>query len=117
MKKSVLKKYAKLLIRRGVNIQKGQTLIIYAGFDQPEFVQMVVEEAYKAKAKKVILKWYHQPLSKLSNKYQTVETLGTVSPDELAFYQWRTEEIPARLFIDSDDPDGSKGVDQQKASK
>ena len=50
MKKTVLREYAKLLVRCGVNIQKGQDLMIYAGLDQPEFVQMVVEEAYKAKA-------------------------------------------------------------------
>ena len=30
MKKSVLREYAKLLVRTGVNIQKGQDLLIYA---------------------------------------------------------------------------------------
>ena len=45
MKKTVLREYARLIVRSGVNIQKGQTLIIRAGLDQPEFVQMVVEEA------------------------------------------------------------------------
>ena len=45
MKKTVLKEYAKLIVRTGVNIQKGQTLIVHAGLDQPEFVAMVVEEA------------------------------------------------------------------------
>ena len=55
MKKTVLREYAKLLVRCGVNIQKGQDLMVYAGLDQPEFVQMVVEEAYKAKARKVIV--------------------------------------------------------------
>ena len=57
MKKTVLKEYAKLIVRTGVNIQKGQTLIVHAGLDQPEFVAMVVEEAYKAKAKEVSVEW------------------------------------------------------------
>ena len=48
MKKSVLREYARLVVRVGVNIQKGQDLQVYADLDQPEFVQMVVEEAYKA---------------------------------------------------------------------
>ena len=52
MKKTVLREYAKLIVRCGVNVQKGQEVMVYADLDQPEFVQMVVEEAYKAKAKK-----------------------------------------------------------------
>ena len=48
MKKTVLRSYAKLIVRMGLNVQKGQTVLVYADLDQPEFVQMVVEEAYKA---------------------------------------------------------------------
>ena len=61
MKKSVLKEYARLIVRCGVNVQKGQEVLIYAELDQPEFVQMVVAEAYKAKAKKVTVEWSYQP--------------------------------------------------------
>ena len=45
MKKTVLREYARLIVRCGVNVQKGQEVMIHAGLDQPEFVQMVVEEA------------------------------------------------------------------------
>ena len=44
MKKTVMQKYARLIARRGVNIQKGQEVIIRADLDQPEFVRMTVEE-------------------------------------------------------------------------
>ena len=53
MKKTVLREYAKLIVRCGVNVQKGQEVMIYADLDQPEFVQMVVEEAYKALQKEM----------------------------------------------------------------
>ena len=62
MKKTVLREYARLIVRSGVNVQKGQEVLIYADLDQPEFVQMVVEEAYKAKAKKVTVEWNYQPM-------------------------------------------------------
>ena len=42
MKKTVLREYAKLIVRCGANVQKGQDVLIYAGLDQPEFVKMVV---------------------------------------------------------------------------
>ena len=55
MKKTILRKYAQLIAKAGVNVQKGQEVFIYAELDQPEFVQMVVEECYKLKAKKVVV--------------------------------------------------------------
>ena len=41
MKKTVLREYAKLIVKSGVNVQKGQEVVIYADLDQPEFVKMV----------------------------------------------------------------------------
>ena len=52
MKKSVLRAYARLIARTGVNIQKGQEVFIAADLDQPEFVAMLVDECYKCKAKR-----------------------------------------------------------------
>ena len=42
MKKTVLREYAKLIVRVGANVQKGQDVVVNAGLDQPEFVKMVV---------------------------------------------------------------------------
>ena len=65
MKKSVLRKYATLIATVGVNVQKGQEVFIAAELDQPEFVKMVVEECYRAGAKRVVVDWDYQPLTKL----------------------------------------------------
>ena len=72
MKKTVLREYARLIVRCGVNVQKGQEVLIYAGLDQPEFVQMVAEEAYKAKAKEVTVNWSYQPLTKTHYRYMNI---------------------------------------------
>ena len=117
MKKNVLREYAKLIVRCGVNVQKGQTVLIYAGLDQPEFVQMVVDEAYKAKAKEVIVQWSYQPLAKLHYRYQTVKNLGTVKEWELARQEHYCEILPCRIHIMSEDPDGLKGVNMEKMAK
>ena len=117
MKKTVLKKYADLLVRCGLNVQKGQEVMIFADLDQPEFVQMVVEAAYKAKAKKVIVEWSYQPLAKVHNKYQTVKTMGTVEEWQKARQQHFCDVLPARLHLVSSDPDGLKGMDMVKMAK
>ena len=117
MKKTVLREYAKLIVRCGVNIQKGQEVVIYADLDQPEFVQMVVEEAYKAKAKKVVVEWSYQPLEKIHVRYQSVKTLGTVLEWQKAKQEHLCEVIPARIHLISEDPDGLKGMNMEKVTK
>ena len=117
MKKSVLRAYAKLIVNTGVNVQKGQTVLVYAGLDQPEFVQMVVEEAYKAKAKEVIVEWSYQPLTKTHVRYKSLKTMSTVYEWEKARLEHYCQVLPARIHLVSSDPDGLKGVNMAKVSK
>ena len=117
MKKTVLREYAKLIVRCGVNVQKGQEVMIYADLDQPEFVKMVVEEAYKAKAKKVIVEWNYQPLQKLHVRYQSLKTMSTVEEWVKARQEHICEVLPARIHLMSEDPDGLKGINMAKVSK
>ena len=74
MKKTILRDYAKLLARKGVNVQKNQEVIIVAELDQPEFVKMLVEECYRAGASKVSVEWTYQPVRKLDVRYQKEKT-------------------------------------------
>ena len=114
MKKTVLREYARLVIRCGLNVQKGQEVQVFADLDQPEFVKMVVEEAYKAKAKEVVVNWNYQPLQKIHTRYQSVKTLGEVKEWQKAKQQHFCDVLPCRLYIMSEDPDGLKGVNMKK---
>ena len=117
MNKTALKKYAELIVRKGVNVQKSQEVLIYADLDQPEFVKMVVEAAYKAKAKKVTVEWNYQPLQKLHIRYQSVTTMGTVTDFAKARQQHYCDTLPCRIMLMSEDPDGLKGVNMGKVAK
>ncbi len=117
MKKTTLRAYANLIVRCGVNVQKGQEVLIYADLDQPEFVKLVVEEAYKAKAKKVTVEWNYQPLEKIHVRYQSVKTMGTVTDFQKARQQHYCDTMPARIHLISEDPDGLKGMNMEKVAK
>ncbi len=117
MKKSVLRNYAKLIARTGINVQKGQDVIVYAELDQPEFVQMVVEECYRAKAREVKVEWNYQPLQKLHYRYRSVTTLSRVEEWEKARLQYYVDTLPCRIYLVSEDPDGLKGINQEKMAK
>ena len=117
MNSQTLQKYAELLARCGLNVQKGQEVLIIADLDQPEFVTMCVEECYRAGAKKVLVDWIHQPVTKLHYENQTLETLSTLEKWQLEKWAWQVDQLPCKLYIESEDPDGLAGADQEKISK
>ena len=117
MKKATLRAYAKLIVRAGINAQKGQEVLVYADLDQPEFVQMVVEEAYRAKASKVIVEWNYAPLEKIHVRHQSVKTLGAVEKWQLERQEHFCQAMPARIHLVSEDPDGLKVMNMEKVAK
>lgn len=117
MKKTVLRKYAHLIAVKGVNIQKKQEVIIQCELDQPEFVKILVDECYKAGAGKVVVIWDYQPLTKLHYRHQSVTTLSRVEKWEQERLQHYVDELPCRIYLVSEDPDGLKGINQEKMNK
>lgn len=114
MKEEILKNYAKLVVKTGVNVQKDQDVVISASVEDAYFVKYVVEEAYKAGARAVSVDWNYQPLSKLSYEYESVETLKELPEWYLKKQEYRVEKLPAMIHIISEDPDGLSGIDQEK---
>lgn len=114
MKKTVLKGYARLIARTGAAVQKGQPVIIVAGLEQPEFIELLAAECYRAGASEVEVDWRHQPLTRLAVRYKSAKKLGEVKAWEEEKQRWQTEALPARIVVLSEDPDGLSGIDQAK---
>ena len=117
MKKTVLRSYARLIARVGVNVRKGQEVIVQCDLDQPKFVELVVDECYKAGAKKVTVEFSYQPLAKLHYRHRSVTSLAKIEEWEKARLQHYVETLPCRIYLVSQDPDGLKGINQEKMAK
>ena len=117
MQKTVLKNYAKLLARVGLNVQNGQEVIITAGLDQPGFVAYAAEECYRAGASRVRVEWSHQPLARLGALCKSEEVLSEVRPWQEEKLRCEVRSLPARLYIESEDPDGMNGTDSEKLAR
>ena len=109
-----LESYAELIVKVGANVQEGQDVIISAELDQPEFVEMLVEQCYLAGAAEVRVEWTHQPLKLKHVKYQTVERLGEITDWEKEKLLHRAKTLPAMIYIESADPSGLDELDQEK---
>jgi aminopeptidase len=111
-----LEKYAELAVKVGVNVQKGQTLVVNATIDAAEFVRLIVKKAYETGAQNVIVNWNDDTVNR--TKYD-------LAPDE-AFQEypiWRAKETEdlsekgaAFMSVVSSSPDLLKGVDPERIS-
>ena len=117
MKKTVLRKYAKLIADVGVSTKKGDLVVIYADLDQPEFVRMVVEECYRAGAAAVSVEWNYDPLTKIHVRNMSVKNLSKMENWQVEKLKWRVEKLPSMIYLESSDPDGQKGINQEKVQK
>lgn len=116
-KASIMKNYAKLIARMGVNVQKGQDVIIHAGLDQPDFVTMLVDACYKAGANNVSVEWEYLPVTKLTYRKASVKTLSQIPNWKKEKLEHQAVTLPAVIYIESDDPDGMNGVNQKKIAQ
>lgn len=105
-----LAQFAELAVRVGVNVQKGQYVLINTSTDTVEFTRMVVKKAYEAGAGRVDVQFSDQVISR---------AFFEMAPDESFHYapEWlgkqRDELIEkkgALLWIDSTDPDLLEGI-------
>lgn len=109
-----LEKYAELAVKVGINIQKGQTLVINGPTNNLEFIRLIAKKAYQAGAKNVHVEWNDEQLSLL--KY-------TLAPDDAftEFPLWKAkgfeemaENGAAFMSIVASNPDLLKGIDQNR---
>ena len=114
MKKSDLKKFAKLIVVQGVNVQKGQPVIIRSTIEAAPLVRYVVEECYKVGAREVSVDWSDDEISRISYTYQATDVLGTVPNWQVEKIKWSVEELPARINIMASDPDALASIDKKK---
>lgn len=116
MKLSVLKKYAKLIVRKGVNVQRKQDVVIFCSCENEKFASIVVKECYDAGASKVIVNWNSPLLNRISLIHQTEKRLSKLESFEIEKYKYMVEKLPAVICLEDKDPDGLRGINVEKMS-
>ena len=117
MKKSVLKKYANLIVEVGANVHKGQDVELYVNVDQELLASYIVESCYKHGARRVNVRWQSDVVSRVHYKKGSVKALSTFENYEIERQKYLCDKLPAFIYIESSDPDAMKGVNQQKVAK
>ena len=114
--KENLKKYAQLVVEVGVNVQKDQIVVIRTPIEGAEFARAMTESAYKVGAKKVIVDYSDEQITKLTYTHASEETLSQVPSYEVARYEELVGKNASFISISAGDPDLLKDIDPNKIS-
>lgn len=106
--------YANILLTKGLNLQKGQILVINAPVESSAFVTILTKEAYTCGASHVVCNWRCDDTTRLRYEYESQEQFET-------FPDWRREfslsyyrQNAAFLSLISANPYLMSGIDTKK---
>lgn len=112
--KSILKKYAEVAIKVGVNVKKDQPLIINAPAEAYEFVRLLAEEAYKKGASSVKVNFNDHELARLRFKNESEEVLSVIPKHRTDEIEYDFNRGVCQLHVISEVPNNLKGIDSKK---
>lgn len=112
-----IEKYAELLIKIGINIQKDQILVINSPIECAEFARIVTVKAYEAGAKEVIIRWDDEKSTRLRFKLANDEIFDEVNSWDLDFMNTTVDKDAAYLRISASDPELMKDVDPKRMAR
>ncbi len=111
------KDYADLIVKSGLNIQKGQRMVIATPVEGTDFARLCAKAAYEAGCKEVILRWRDDELNRMKYLYADDEIFDRVNEWDVLMMDTVSEEGAAYLAIHADDPESLKGVSPDRIKR
>ncbi|MDY5612773.1 aminopeptidase [Dysosmobacter sp.] len=109
-----LREYAKLLVQVGLNVQKGQRLVISSPVECAYFARMCAQEAYAIGCKEVVMNWHDDAMARMKYLQADDAIFDEVALWRRHFFNDHALEGAAYLAISASDPENFKGVDSKR---
>ncbi|MDV4152310.1 aminopeptidase [Clostridium sp. AL.422] len=112
----MLEKYAKLAVKKGVNLQKDQVLLVNSPIECVDFARAIAKVGYEEGAKEVVVHYGDQNIQRLKLENASIETLKNVPNWVSESYNSYAREGCCVISISASDPDAFKGIPMEKIS-
>ena len=112
-----LREYAKLLIEVGLNVQKGQTLVISCPVDCAFFARLCASAAYDVGCREVVMRWSDDYLSRERFLRADDSVFDSLPLGQKEFLNGYAAEGAAYLSISARDPEVLRGVDPDRITR
>ncbi len=110
----MMKRYAELIVRKGVALDRGQQLVLVAPVERADFARLLVRCAYEGGSGHVTVIWSDDQLDRLEYTYNDRSYFKNVPA-------WKCEQLngladagAAFVFLEGNDPDALADIDPQK---
>ena len=113
----LVNKLAKLAVKVGVNVKKGQVVVVRGTTETKELIREIVEEAYLAGASSVHVQWSDDYVGRSALKHQSIETLESIPSWMIDQNKDFVEKGACFISVSSPIPGLNKDVDPIKAQK
>ncbi|SET16524.1 Leucyl aminopeptidase (aminopeptidase T) [Natronincola peptidivorans] len=117
MNTMLLEKYARLLVKTGINIQKNQTLMIHSPIEAADFTRIIARIAYEEGARDVVINWKDELTSKIKYLHAPEEVFEEFPNWQKEMYISYASEGAAFLSISASDPELMKDVAATRIAK
>ncbi len=117
MNEILLKKYADLVVKTGVNIQQGQTLVIFSPIECAPFARTIAEVAYQSGARDVVINYKDELFSKIRFMQAPEEVFEEFPEWQKEFYTSYVKQGAAFISIAATDPELLKDVSPERVAK
>lgn len=115
--KEILKNYAHLAVKVGINIQKGQKLVISSPIECADFVRLIAECAYAEGAKDVYVEWHDEKIGLLRYMNAPMEVFQNFPTWKADGFNQMAEEGAGFISIAASNPELLKDVDPKKVAE
>jgi aminopeptidase len=112
-----LKKYARLIVKTGINIQPDQTLVVSSPVECADFARLIAQSAYEEGAREVVMNWVDEVSTKIRYLYGADEIFDEFPEWRKEFYLSYAKKGAAFLSISASDPELMKEVDPVRIAR
>lgn len=109
------RKYARMLVNVGMNVQKDQYVLIEAAQEAWEFANMVAEEAYAVGAKNVLIKYLDLHKLKIDALNLSIEDMSKYDPWDGEAYAYMMDHKACTIRLESEYPDLMRDLPDDRA--
>jgi aminopeptidase len=114
VKNQLLEKYARLVVKTGINIQKNQLLVITSPIECALFTRLIAQYAYEAGARDVTINWKDELFTKTRFLKAPEEVFADFPKWQQELYISNVKQGAAFISILASDPELLKDVNPQR---
>ena len=116
MNEKMIRKYARMLATVGINVQKGQKVLVEACIEGHAFANVFAQECYEVGASEVIINYLDLPYLKTKATYQSEEDVRKIENWEIERYQKALDEGACTIRLEGVNPKLMEDASESQAN-